>query len=285
VKQITATLLFIFALFQFLYDAIPAENYRRTVRGIWLGQPATAQNVVPATAGYNFATVSSPRRILRRVTVQHQAATGVTAVVGLLADSAWEAGQWVNATTTYTADTTDAQSATTNDFPLETTTVNDGFIIGADVPFGVVSVDVTTAGSGTSTTHTLEYWNGAWTGILAVGTLIDVPRTATSEWATGEKVFMFTPPTDWVVGGSGTGVNAARYNIRVRRTNATQATAALARRIYVGTMLTAIGALAANTELTRDYGAAGLFIPGYVVGISAVFVTAEEGNTIELVAE
>lgn len=285
-KQSAMKFLFIVALLQpFTFpDSGFSDNYHRTNRGKWLGQPATAQGVIPTSAGLDFSTITTKRRLLQRVTLQNRG-TGASAaaLVALLADNTWEAGQWVHATTTYTADTTDAQDADTNDFALETTTVDDGFIVGADRVFGAVSIDTTTGGSGTTTTHVVEYWNGsAWTAVAAAGMLSDVARSA--DWATGENLILFTPQPDWAVGGSGTGVSTTRYNLRVRRTNATQATAALARRIYVGEVITSIDALAANAEINREYRL-GLFIPSYWLRLSGAFATADEGNAIEIDAE
>src|SRR3990172_9550184 len=245
----------------------------------WLGQPATGQGVIPSAAG--ALPTTAPWRV---VTVRLHNRTGSAmgcALVGFMADARWEAGQWVNATTTYTADTTDAQDAGTNDFALETTTQNDGFVVGADRKFGAVSVDVTTAGSGTSPTHVVEYWNGAWTAIAAAGMLIDVPRSA--DWGAGEAVILFDPPVDWIVGGSGTGISQTRFNIRMRRTNATQATAALARRIYVGEIITSLSSVGVDAAGETRFGVPGLLWDAYnLVGVNGVFVTADEGNLMEI---
>ena len=141
---------------------------------LWLGQPASVQGAIPATAGIQTqyalthlagvagAVVSSlivnPRSRYTYIELQNRGASSTAvALVGFLPDAYWQAGQWVDSTTTYTDDTTDAQDAGTDDFPLETTTVSDGFILGASLPFGAISVDVTTAGNGTTPTHTFEY--------------------------------------------------------------------------------------------------------------------------------
>jgi hypothetical protein len=261
-----------------------ATSYRRTVREVWLGQPATAQNVVPATAGL----ITTPKALFPTAVpifaaraLNRGSGASAVALVGLLADDQWKAGQWTHATTLYADDTTDAQDAGTNDFALETTTVDDGFVVQALAPFGAVSLDITTAGSGTSPTHVIEYWNGtAWIAIAAVGTLIDVTRAA--DWATGEKVVLFDPPTDWAKGGGANeGIDTDKYAIRVRRTNATQATAALARRLYVGVVFAAQDAVAADAEMVRQFS--GLDVPLSVAGVSAVFATKDEGNAVEIV--
>src|SRR3989304_5399399 len=109
-------------------------NYKRSNPNLWLGQPATAQNVVPGASGLAPGNVKEIRLYLAEIQNRAASAQGC-ALVGLLPDTMWEAGQWVDATTIYTADTDDAQSAVTNDFPLETLTNSDGHIIGANVPF------------------------------------------------------------------------------------------------------------------------------------------------------
>lgn len=219
--------------------------YKRAFNKKWLGQPATAQNVIPAAAGLAPTT---PARLFS-LRMLNRGALMAMAVVALLKDSAWEAGQWVAVGTTLTLDTVDAQDAGTNDFALETVTVNDGFIIGADVPFGAISLDVTTAGIG-NTTHVIEYWNGAWTAIAATGLFVDIKRSAV--WALGEELVLFDPPADWIVGGSGTNVSATRYNIRITCTTVAAGTAALARRIYVGAVLASESALASEGSAERE---------------------------------
>ncbi len=238
----------------------------------WLGQPATAQGVVPTTAG--LALAANHIIIPRLIEVRNK--TGGAAMVGLaglLPDSMWIAGQVNAAGTTFTPDTTDAQDAGTNDFALETTTQNEGHIIGATVPFGVVSYDITTAGSGTAATHTIEYWTAAstWAAIAANGMLIDVPRTS-ADWAAGEQLIAFLKPSDWApYTGSMTNLTTGMYYIRIKRTNATQATAALARRVYVGVLIDGDSGVANGGQFQRvfEYGNR-LVIPSYVAGLVGV---------------
>ena len=246
----------------------------------WLGQPATAQGVIPSSAGLLKPSAAPNQIDLIRYNIQNNTgSSAVVALVGFLPDSYWEAGQ-VNAAGALTLDTTDAQDGDTNDFALETTTQNDGHLIGADCKFGAISYDVTTAGVGTSPTHVFEYWNGsAWASVAAAGMLIDVPRS--TDWAVGEQLVMFATPPDWAKGGSGTGVNANRYNIRVRRTNATQTTAALARRIYVGLVLDAARGVANNASLSYN-GPSSLEVPYAVGAIFCAYSAANSGNLMSV---
>lgn len=238
-------------------------RYRIGNNNHWLGQPASAQNAIPASAG--LTVTPGPSQIMRVYLSNNSAGTVSLCLAGFFPDSTWEAGQWVDATTTYTADTADAQDVDTNDFPINTTTINDGHIVGCDYKFGLVSYDMTTATVGAALAGVWEYWNGAWTAIAAVGMLVDIPRSAGVQWAVGELIVMFDPPPDWIVGGTGTGVNAARYNARYR-SSAAGTTAGLARRLYLGIPITSWkGILTAVDAPVRDYSPKGLYIPDGVV--------------------
>lgn len=134
---------------------------------LWLGQPATFQGVIPASAGIatpvSASSLSPPGLVQNRsqvafIEIQNRYTAAMpVAAIGLLKDQFWVAGQWTDGTTSYADATSTAQSGTSNSFVLETTTQNDGFIIGALYPFGAVSIDVTTGGSGTAASHTIEY--------------------------------------------------------------------------------------------------------------------------------
>lgn len=256
-----------------------ATIYKRAFKNKWLGQPATAQGVVPQSAGFPVPDgIGQPVRVIyARIQNRSGGAAGV-ALVALLNDREWVFGQ-VTAAGVFTADTPDAQSAATNDAALETTTQNDGCLIGATLPFGAVSLDVTTAGSGTAPTHVLEYWDGAaWTGIGVNGVLVDVPRAL--DWAAGEQIVLFDPPADWQKGGTGTNVPQDKYNIRIRRTNAVQSTAALARRVYVGFVLASEDAISPNAVAELLAGDAEVPIGSAAVGL-AVSVS-DEGHSLTL---
>ena len=274
---------------------IRTRNYvkQQTQPYLWLGQPATTQGVVPASAGIATPVAalaqSVPGVVINRSSIQYievqnrYTSAQPMAVVGFLADQNWVAGQWVDTTTTYNDTTSAAQSGTSNTFALETTTQNDGFIVGALYPFGAVSLDVTTAGSGTTASHTIEYWNGStWIAIAAAGMLVDIARTST-DWAAQENLILFTPPGVWAKGGTGTNVNQAMYNIRIKRTNATQTIAALTRRIYVGVVMFSIDQLASNGYYNPGDFEQGLDIPDYITNINLAVGTIDVGNTISIV--
>ncbi len=255
-------------------------KYRATIRtGQWLGTPATAQNVAPSVG---FPIPTGQAFGLVKVECQNRAASaGAVGIVGLLKDSAWGAGQ-VTAAGVYTADTTDAQDADTSDFPLEVVSTNgNGFLISADVPFGAVSIDVTAVGSAGAPVRIVEYWNGAWTTIAAAGLLATVPLTG--QYVVSETILLFDPPADWVVGGSGTGVPAARYNLRVRSTTAPTTGAGSARRIYVGVPIYTEDQVAANGRSECGYTSDGVEMYRDIVSLQGIFGVSDEGNTFELV--
>jgi hypothetical protein len=251
-----------------------------------LGQPATAVNVIPASAG-----VTVPGEQIMRVYMQNISAGTVSlCLAGLFPDSTWTAGQWVAVGTTLTDDTTDAQDAGADDFPINTTTINDGHIIGCTYPFGLVSYDITTATIGAALAGIIEYWNGAaWTAIAATGMHVDIPRGVGVQWALGELIIMFDPPVDWAVGGTGTGVSATKYNLRYA-SSAAGTTAGLARRIYVGIPITSWRNILTLAEApVREYTPNGLSIPDGVVrvgcaaNLAAGTVATVVATTLEIV--
>ena len=257
-----------------------SELLSRAFPNKWLGQPATAQNVVPAVAGFPI----NGTMLLHAIRLVNRSATpGVCAAVALLKDSAWVFGQWTNATTLFTDDTTDAQSAATNDAALETNTSGDGCIIGATVPFNAVSLDVTTAGAAASDIHSVEYWNGsAWTAMAASSFLVDIASRA-AVWSAGEQTFLFEAPMDWAVGGSGTNVPSTKYNIRIKRTPTTPSAAALARLVYVGRILWSVKSVAAGAESLLNIAPSHLGLSDtYYAAVGLFVATADNGNVLQL---
>jgi hypothetical protein len=244
-------------------------------------------NVIPSTAG--IPTAGGTVRPKNLYLFNGSAGTVAACLAGFFPDSAWTFGAWVEGSTTLTDDTADAQSAATNDAAINTTTINDGHIIGCLYPFGLVSYDMTTATVGAALAGAIEYWNGAWTAIAATGMLVDIPRSAGTQWALGELIIMFDPPLDWIVGGTGTNVSQTKYNLRYR-SSAAGTTAGLARRIYVGVPITSYGTILTKVEASpRLYPLSGIEVPAGVVRIgcaanlAAGTVSTVVGTGLELV--
>lgn len=114
-------------------------------------------------------------------------------------------GTWVNGTTTYAA-------VASGYYDLDTLTNGDGHIVSDVAQFGAVTYVIQQATTGGAPVYAYEYWNGAWTALGGV--------SAPTFTAFGVTQLRFTVPGDWVVGGSGTGVPAGSFNIRVRATTA-----------------------------------------------------------------
>lgn len=204
--------------------------------------------------------------------------TGAAAFCGIgirLPIVAWTAGQWVDATTTYTDDTTDAQDRSgAGDFPLETTTINDGFCVFADRPFNCLSLDVTTASVGAAVARAIFYTAaGAWKAMPNIGT--SLPQAVGANYAIQEHVAMWVPPADWVVstGAEGTNVPVGKYGVNIRAT-AAATTAGKADSLTVHRMYWLTESVADNAIMEIPLG--GMYAPFELAGeaLTAVVVNA-----------
>jgi hypothetical protein len=247
---------------------------------IALGQPnilfGRVQTVVhlwaPPTTPFTYKV------LVEAVRLQNNAGGAIACGLGVhLPDSLGKLGSWVDATTTFTDDTTDAQDSDADDFTISTLTNNDGHVIGCKVPFNAVSYDITTAEGGSAGTYQLQYWNGtAWTTL--------VPLVMPTFASQAEHVLVFAPPVDWVKGGSGTGVDSDYYNIRVRATTAPGGPAAVAKRIHLA-RLELLGDDIANNGELRYEGATPLLLAAQGDGLCAYFQTASDKNIVEAVVQ
>jgi hypothetical protein len=257
-----------------------AVAYVRSFKKLWLGQPATAQGVVPATAGI---VASSPLIYSRAIS---RVASNAVALVGLLADRAVKIGSWTDVGPVYADKTALAQAGVSNNLPLEDGTVNDGFVVSAASQFGAVSIDVTTAGAGNTptATHEVAYWNGAWTTMVAADFLVIPSTLLAGDWGTGENLLLFDPPTDWVVGGTPTAtLPQTLFNLRIRKTAIPTVglASALARRVYAGEVYASGHAgVDAFLEVFSDDG---LAMNNNVVALGMANGVANALNSLQLV--
>ena len=160
--------------------------------------------------------------------------SGGAASVGIgvrIPNHLWVAGQWVNATTTFTDDTVDAQDTGSADFALETLTINDGYIVASRVPFNAILLDIGTASNlaAGDPVRAARYTNTATT--WAALTTVVLTGAAAEYSTTVETVVAWDLPTDWVVtslNGPGTGIPADVYAINVRATTTPDTTAGVA---------------------------------------------------------
>ncbi len=162
-----------------------------------------------------------------------QSRSGSAARFGIgvrLSCSAWKAGQWTHATTTFTDDTTDFQNSTTTDAPLETTTNGDGYLVAAMTPFNGISILGATSQAG-APTRTIEYSTGTSTWTTLSTTVL---FTTNISGGGVESMVWIQSPSSWVpmAAGHGTGVPVGMYGLRIRATTA-PSTAAVASSISV----------------------------------------------------
>jgi hypothetical protein len=211
--------------------------------------------------------------------------SGSTVVVGVggrLPNRYWRAGQWVNAAgTPFTDDTVDAQSAAATDFPLETLTVNDGFVVASPYPFNAISIRCATASTGVGV-RAVSYSNFAGSGWTTLTNLFvqDVLLAGTQYVTATENLFVFGAPADWgqtQVGGL-SGIPGGLYAIRVQATTvptlAGVASSMAVCQLYLGTE-----GLIDNNVWSYEPTKPLLRFP-QCDGLVALFSTADPGNRV-----
>lgn len=231
------------------------------------------------------ATISSGTMRIGGFSLHNRSGGAISVGLGArLPNYLWKAGQWVDATTTFTDDTTDAQDSDTNDFALETTTNNDGFIVLSRVPINAISLNVTTDSAGGAAVRAISYSSGVdghtWSTPNANITLSS--DGAAGDWATGEKVWAWMLPYDHTPttadNGLGTGIPKGYYAVRLRATTAPSGTAGLALNMEVFRFLHFTEALADNGVYEAFYGASEARVPVEADALVAFFGTANAGN-------
>lgn len=190
--------------------------------------------------------------------------------------ASWRAGLWTHGTTTYTDDTTDFQSAATNDAALETTTNNDGFLVACDFQFNAIAMMIQTASTG-SPARTIEYSiaGGSWKA--APGAVSFLAQTANYVGGAVENSIWINTPTDWAVleAGHGTNVPVGKYGLRIRATTA-PTVAAIASSISVHSITVIEYSIATLGSGTSNFG--GIYAPLDPNGEALVMCTSN-GNT------
>jgi hypothetical protein len=235
-------------------------SYNSISRGVSLlmdgGRPYTFEGVLWRPPGIHALGVNNRLDEIYRfgigsASIQNRTG-GVIAcgVGGRVHRSEWVAGQWVQGSTTYTDDTVDAQDAGSNDFPLETLTANDGFLVAARNPFNCLDIDVGTAAVGTGPVRTIEYSlsGGSWSTLSNVL----VHTVAAAHYAVGETIIMWHIPGDWapLEAPHGTNVPLGLYGMRFRSTTPPGTTAGVANSMSVAKIVLAIESLIDNALYT-----------------------------------
>jgi len=252
------------------YPYILRSTLQQTNEGLLHINP---RYTVPSLGGVSLPTEGM---LLRRFELA-VSATGIAGIGFRWANRTWQAGQWTEVGSVFTDDTVDAQDTGADDFALETTTVNDGFLILSTRPFGWVSINVTTAGAATANTHSVRYSNFAGTGWTAVDVQSAYEDTFTNaaDYAAGEIRFVWSPPSNWgKVTSIGT-IPAGVYALNVRATVVAGA-AALAGSIEVGSIVAA-RAVAANGIYANDWST---FSDPFAEAMTAYFSAADGGDRV-----
>lgn len=215
--------------------------------------PVAQANVAARTPGAGIGYFSLHNR------------SGSAAVLGLgvrVPNYLWIAGQWVDAAgTPFTDDTVDAQDADANDFALETTTNNDGFVVASRVPFNAISIDVGTASvDAVSVARAVRYSDPEGDGWIDFANLFIQDGAATNLAATGttdanEALIVWATPANWgKTQASGlSGIPGGYYAVNVRATDA-PTTAALADSLSIYRLYFLTEAVADNGTLEVDLG-------------------------------
>lgn len=210
--------------------------------------------------------------------------SGSTGYVGIgvrIPNDLWTAGQWVDATTTFTDDTLAAQDRLATDFPLETLTINDGFLISSDVQFNAVLIDVITASNlaAGDPVRAARYSNAAGTGWAALTTVAHTAATVEYAAAT-ETVIVWDVPLDWGrhVSGLGTNTPLNRYLVNVRATTTPDTTAGVATALSIYRIYF-LESIATATAKTVDFTGAEARLP-YGDGVVGFFAVASAGNRV-----
>lgn len=217
--------------------------------------------------------------------LQMQNLSGVSNICGAgvrFGTPTWVAGSWTNTTQTYFSSTTQAQSTARSDFPLETTTNLDGFMVGARGKFSCLAILVASASAhgGAAPVRELTYTTAVGWSTLS-GTFVGPPTG--ENYATGETLVWFTKPADWAIGSDtihATSMPANYYWIRVRATQAPSTVTGVASSLTVHDLPFTISAIANNIIYEPNFG--GMYYPLNEYGecFVSAWATASAANTL-----
>jgi len=263
-------------------------NGQTTDNRLWRGPRHTV--VDPNTQGQQAKTsivMDSEGFGLGYFTAQNRSGgTVIFGIGGRLANNLWRAGQWVDATPLYTDDTTDAQDVGGTDFPLETTTIDDGMVILSRVPFNAISIDVgTTSVHAGGVVRVARHSNAAGTGWtnLTTADMFVFSASAAAYTAGTESLIIFAKPTPDIVWGRTSGMAGSvpdgYYAINVRATDAAETTAGVADTLGVYDLGFLIENVTDNSNVTWDGAGNEMFFPGSD-GLVAMFGTGNSGNRV-----
>ena len=224
--------------------------------------------------------------------------SGTTTFAGMavrIPNAKWVAGTWVAATTTYVDATPSAQSATTNDFPLEAaaTTAGNGFVIASEVYFNAVSIDVAAGNGGAGATRVQFQSNQAgtaWTTVSANAVYVTLPAVTlvTGTTAANEGLIVWEPPPDWgrvtvSTNANWTGMPLNMYAMSLQST--TQPTAAAsANSLSIYRVYWTTEALADNGTFEWNGGAMEAWMEPSGDALVPLFSSSDPGNRVTVLA-
>lgn len=176
-----------------------------------------------------------------------------------LLSTEYKVGAWSN-TNVYTDDTTDAQSSTAADVALFVVNTNSaGFVVQAQQPFNLISINTNAAPAGGSPVYSYTYWNGTgWANCV----LLETPSYSAN---TLTNIGFFAPldmtpltSSDSVVVNSG--LSAGYYAVKVVASTAPTSAGGTAQKIGAIKLLDFAEDVPAGATAYRAY-AGGMFIP------------------------
>jgi hypothetical protein len=236
--------------------------------------------LAPPTRPTGSNAAVNDRLYLGTVEVGNSAGAAASCGFGYeLPDAMWKAGQWDDSeTASYVDDTTDAQSTTANDFPISTTTVNDGFVVQALCPFNSIGITISVAITANGSAPEYTYWNGAWTAL----TILNTPDFAN----TGDTYINFLRPVDWTPLAAADapvatdGLSTGYYAVRVRMITAAPSAACRATELWASRLLDYVESVDDGKSIV--FNAQGEIIIPYRASLIAYCSTANAANWINI---
>ncbi len=232
-----------------------------------------------------LAPASGRQLVIHKITAQNR--VGSTIDVGLATKIPNDGASLSTNMSVYTLDATatpDAVASTLLDgdtTDIFSTATDDGFLVQATVPFGLVSIVLSQAQSG-SPIEAYTYYDGdAYVAL----TTVDVPAT----WGVGINTILFVPPHDWATGTTdAVGGDTDKYSLRVIASTA-PGQAVQATSIIVGELIEFKEGVLDNAELVFTSPQIGRGNNGLLLeagsGIIPYFGTAAAANKVSFLYE
>lgn len=249
------------------------------------GLPNSTGNLIYIGPNMGAAFPTTMEYVIQNAELGNHSAGAANVGLGVrLPMRAWGAGQWVNATPLFTDDTVDAQDVGADDFPMETTTNNDGFVVYSDQKFNMLDILVGVASVTGTPVRVVKFSNGAGWGSAQTGAnLLQGPITS-AHWTAAEHLIWWDMPADWALTtghANEGGLPVGKYAVLIQSTTAPSGTAGSATSMSVHHIPFSRRELADNGIYTIGPSDKGLSL-GSGEGVTAVFSTALAKNHVRL---